>query len=112
MVVAHDSQAGEFVAQLPVFPPHQHADQLCNDHVECERLLRALITARGSSISHRKHLDLHVVSAQPWSMRASVANAFSSPCLRAHVIGDAAHQVRTKWLADSSHFLLVLNVLC
>lgn len=93
MVVAHDAHAGEFVAQLPVFPPHQQVDELCSDVAECERLLRALIVAHNSGADSQHDFDLEILSARPWSMRASVASTFSSPCLRAHVIGDAAHQV-------------------
>jgi len=83
VVVAHDIKSGEFVAQVPFFPPVQSADQFVGTE-EATRLVKA---AAGDA-----SIDVEIMEARPWVMSAAVAERYSSSCKRAHLVGDAAHR--------------------
>ncbi|KAG8461172.1 hypothetical protein KFE25_002361 [Diacronema lutheri] len=97
VLVAHDIEEGEWVAQLPTFPlalpgtPHAPPAPRAREHVEA--LLRACIGGPPS-------LRLSVEAVRPWRMAAAVASRLSSApaeCApgaegRMHLVGDAAHQ--------------------
>ena len=81
VLVAHAFKRGEFVAQIPFFPPHQLAEVL--DEQRCIALLRGL-AGRPISVSIR--------SIRTWRMGVWEASRFRSPGGRCFLIGDAAHQ--------------------
>ncbi|CAL8460671.1 g201 [Coccomyxa elongata] len=80
VVVAHDLQRGEFVAQVPFFPPTQSLADFPEDI--CERLLKSAIGV--------PDLDLEVRSVRRWTMRAEVAEQFKVG--KVFLAGDAAHR--------------------
>lgn len=90
VLVAHHFEVGEFVAQLPFFPPLQSPQDF--DEGTVRKLLDAAI---GRSFS-----DLQVHSVLPWTMDCQVARHYrSSPgaaggtaCGRLFLAGDAAHR--------------------
>lgn len=83
VVVAHNLDEGEFVAQIPYFPPLQTADDFTRG--VCEQLVQR--TAGGAPLA-----DLEVRTVRPWAMSALVAERYRSRAGRAFLAGDAAHQ--------------------
>lgn len=83
VLVAHDFDRGEFVAQLPFFPPIQRAEQFTP--ARCVDILRGAAGAGARSLD-----DLTVRSARPWTMSALLAQNFRRG--RVFLAGDAAHQ--------------------
>jgi 2-polyprenyl-6-methoxyphenol hydroxylase-like FAD-dependent oxidoreductase len=82
VMVAHDIGAGEFVAQVPFFPPLQSVDS--DFTVErCSEIVRA---AAGVD-----DLSLEVKQVRPWTMGAKVADTYVDG--HAILAGDAAHVV-------------------
>lgn len=81
VMVAHDISAGEFVAQVPYFPPLQSpkdfTPEICADIVR---------KAAGDAA-----LPLHVKTVRPWAMSADVAEQYRSGNIL--LAGDAAHVV-------------------
>eukprot|EP00624_Nannochloropsis_granulata_P000109 evm.model.NODE_1036_length_14192_cov_28.241686.3 len=80
VLVAHHFPTGEFVAQLPFFPPVQSPDDF--DAVTVKTLLDAAI---GRTLP-----DLTVHSVRSWSMDCQVAERYRSG--RVLLAGDAAHR--------------------
>jgi hypothetical protein len=62
VIVAHDLQQGEFVAQVPYFPPMQSLEDFTPD--VCQQLLAA---AAGVP-----HLPVHIRQVKSWVMSALV----------------------------------------
>jgi 2-polyprenyl-6-methoxyphenol hydroxylase-like FAD-dependent oxidoreductase len=81
VLVAHAFNRGEFVAQIPYFPPYQQTDDF--DQNTCIKLLQKLA---GQSI------DVDVRSIRKWRMGIGLASRFQSRQGRCFLIGDAAHQ--------------------
>ncbi|XP_024524875.1 uncharacterized protein LOC9654414 [Selaginella moellendorffii] len=82
VIVAHDLRLGEFVAQMPFYPPQQNADDFTES--ECQKTIRQLLSL---------DIDVEVKSVKPWVMHAEVAEK----CLcgeggRVILAGDAAHR--------------------
>ena len=77
-VVAHSFEAGEYVAQLPLF---DHITQYDKNE------LNVLI----SSCIGDESVPFEIESALEWSMSALVANSFSASQNRVFLVGDAAH---------------------
>lgn len=80
VLVAHHFPTGEFVAQLPFFPPVQTPDDF--DPATVKTLLDAAI---GQALP-----DLTVHSVRPWTMDCQVAERFRAG--RVLLAGDAAHR--------------------
>jgi len=80
VLVAHHFPTGEFVAQLPFFPPVQSPDDF--DAATVKTLLDAAI---GQALP-----DLTVHSVRPWTMDCQVAERYRSG--RVLLAGDAAHR--------------------
>ena len=89
VVVAHDLRTGEFVAQVPFFPPHQSLEKDFSPDV-----LKALIerAACGRGTKGDGLGDLEVRSARSWTMSAEVADSFVTGNGRVVLCGDAAHR--------------------
>ncbi|XP_022887617.1 uncharacterized protein LOC111403366 isoform X1 [Olea europaea var. sylvestris] len=82
VLVAHDLKQGEFVLQVPFYPPQQRLEDF--SFRMCERLIFKLVG--------RKLLDIEVMDIKPWVMHAQVADRFSSCNNRIILAGDAAHR--------------------
>ncbi|OVA15384.1 Monooxygenase [Macleaya cordata] len=82
VLVAHDLNQGEFVLQLPFYPPQQNLGDF-NAKV-CEELIFKLVG--------RKLVDINVIDIKPWVMHAEVAEKFVSSNNRIILAGDAAHR--------------------
>lgn len=81
VLVAHSLEKGEFVAQVPFFPPLQNADDF--DITRCENIIK--------DMSGFDVLDLKVLNARPWAMGAAVATCYRHDNI--FLAGDAAHIV-------------------
>lgn len=81
--VAHDPARGEWVCQLPLFPPFQRPEDFPEE--ELTRIIRA-----GMGLPRESGLTLH--SVRLWRMQAQVAEALSDAGLRCFLVGDAAHR--------------------
>ena len=82
-VVAHDVEAGEWVAQVPFFLPQPASD--FEDESRCRELVRACIGGTDD-------VDFEIQSSRAWSMDALVADRFQNETADIHLVGDAAHQ--------------------
>ncbi|CEL99696.1 unnamed protein product [Vitrella brassicaformis CCMP3155] len=85
ILVGHDLQSGEFVAQIPYFPPHQ---SLSRDFPEsrCRELIHAMA---GQTLP-----DLNIQGVRAWKMSAEVASSWvDTRSKRVILCGDAAHRL-------------------
>ncbi len=81
VLVAHAFKRGEFVAQIPFFPPHQRAEDF-DDH-RCIALMQRLAG---------RPIRVNIRSIRTWRMGVWEASRFRSRKGRCFLIGDAAHQ--------------------
>lgn len=82
VLVAHDLEQGEFVLQVPFYPPQQKLEDF--NPKMCEKLIFKL--------TGREVEDLAVLDIKPWVMHAEVADKFLSCNNRIILAGDAAHR--------------------
>jgi len=82
VIVNHSLDRGEFVLQLPYFPPHQDAADYSAS--KCMAVIHHLV---GRSIA----VDIRSVS--PWRLSAWNAERYRSSGGRCFLVGDAAHQM-------------------
>jgi 2-polyprenyl-6-methoxyphenol hydroxylase-like FAD-dependent oxidoreductase len=81
ILVNHGLEQGEFVLQLPIFPPHQKVESFTKP--VCADLIDRLV---GSPV------QAAIRSVRPWRMGAWVADRYHSATGRCFLVGDAAHQ--------------------
>ncbi|KAL3501049.1 hypothetical protein ACH5RR_035498 [Cinchona calisaya] len=82
VLVAHDLKQGEFVLQVPFYPPQQKLADFSSEM--CERLIFKLVG--------RELADINVMDVKPWVMHAEVAEKFVSCNNRIILAGDSAHR--------------------
>ncbi|XP_038712996.1 putative polyketide hydroxylase isoform X1 [Tripterygium wilfordii] len=82
VLVAHDLMTGEFVLQMPYYPPQQNLEDF--NHKMCKKLIYTLVG--------RELLDLDVIDVKPWVMHAEVSEKFVWCDNRIILAGDAAHR--------------------
>ncbi|KAK2971046.1 hypothetical protein RJ640_030796 [Escallonia rubra] len=82
VLVAHDLEQGEFVLQMPYYPPQQKFEDFSSEM--CERLIYKLV---GRNLS-----DMDVIDIKPWVMHAEVVEKYLSCDSRVILAGDAAHR--------------------
>ncbi|XP_039120920.1 2,4-dichlorophenol 6-monooxygenase isoform X2 [Dioscorea cayenensis subsp. rotundata] len=82
VLVAHDLYEGEFVLQIPYYPPQQMFEDF--DFKVCEQIISNLV---GWNLA-----DVQILDAKPWAMHAEVAENFVSFDNRVILVGDAAHR--------------------
>ncbi|XP_024193944.1 putative polyketide hydroxylase isoform X1 [Rosa chinensis] len=82
VLVAHDLKQGEFVLQIPFYPPQQNLEDFSAK--TCERMIFKLVG--------RELGDINVIDIKPWVMHAEVAEKFLSSRNRVILAGDAAHR--------------------
>ncbi|KAL0336004.1 UNVERIFIED_CONTAM: putative polyketide hydroxylase [Sesamum radiatum] len=81
-LVAHDLEEGEFVLQVPFYPPQQKFEDF--NPGMCEQLIFKLVG--------RELADINVLDVKPWVMHAEVAETFLAGNNRIILAGDAAHR--------------------
>jgi 2-polyprenyl-6-methoxyphenol hydroxylase-like FAD-dependent oxidoreductase len=88
MVVCHNAAEGEYVIQVPYFPPYQTLE-----HNFGEAQVRDMVSAIFGTGSQRRPLSsapgFQVRSVKPWTMSALVATEYYRG--RVALVGDAAH---------------------
>ncbi|XP_028772198.1 uncharacterized protein LOC114729368 isoform X2 [Neltuma alba] len=82
VLVAHDLRQGEFVLQMPFYPPQQTIEDFSSK--ACEKLISKLV---GQQLD-----DINVIDIRPWIMHAEVAEKFISSGNQIFLAGDAAHR--------------------
>ncbi|MCO5587464.1 hypothetical protein L7F22_041413 [Adiantum nelumboides] len=82
VLVAHDLRLGEFVVQVPFYPPQQTFEGFTYD--ACRTILYDLIGTTG--------MDIDIKAVKPWVMHAQVAESYFSRNQRIILAGDAAHR--------------------
>ncbi|WCJ38692.1 FAD/NAD(P)-binding oxidoreductase family protein [Euphorbia peplus] len=82
VLVAHDLQQGEFILQVPFYPPQQSVSDFSPQI--CKKLILKLI---GQELR-----DIEVMEIKPWVMHAEVAEKFVTCDNRIILAGDAAHR--------------------
>ncbi|KNA16154.1 hypothetical protein SOVF_091900 [Spinacia oleracea] len=82
VLVAHDLQQGEFVLQVPYYPPQQNLEDF--NPKMCEDLIFKLV---GHELE-----DISILDIKPWVMHAEVAEKFLSFENQVFLAGDAAHR--------------------
>ncbi|XP_010926595.3 uncharacterized protein [Elaeis guineensis] len=82
VLVAHDLNQGEFVLQVPYYPPQQKFEDFSSK--VCKQIIFKLVGWAP--------VDVEVVDIKPWVMHAEVAEKFVSCNNRVILVGDAAHR--------------------
>ncbi|GLT86616.1 hypothetical protein SLE2022_047460 [Rubroshorea leprosula] len=82
VLVAHDLKQGEFVLQIPFYPPQQKLEDFSPEI--CKKLIVKLV---GRELS-----DIDVIDIKPWVMHAEVAEKFVCCNNQIILVGDAAHR--------------------
>ncbi len=80
--VTHSLERGEFVLQLPFFPPFENPEDF--DQRTCAAMIDHLVG---------RPVESQIRSIRPWRLEAWVAERFRSRRGRCFLIGDAAHQL-------------------
>ncbi|KAI9915401.1 hypothetical protein PsorP6_008123 [Peronosclerospora sorghi] len=87
VVIAHDLEQGEWVFQIPFFPP-QESILWDFTPTQCKNLVRHLLPTSGQAHND----DIKILSVGQWRMGAQVAKTFDAGKQRVFLVGDAAHQ--------------------
>ncbi|XP_072969694.1 uncharacterized protein [Typha angustifolia] len=82
VLVAHDLNQGEFVLQIPYYPPQQNFEDFTSK--VCEHIIFKLASWDLT--------DVQIVDIKPWVMHAEVAEKYVSFNNRVILVGDAAHR--------------------
>ncbi|KAE8716600.1 Remorin family protein [Hibiscus syriacus] len=82
VLVAHDLTQGEFILQIPFYPPQQNLEDFSPEI--CKKLILKLV---GQELS-----DIDVIDIKPWVMHAEVAERFVCGNNQIMLCGDAAHR--------------------
>uniref|UniRef100_A0A453G446 FAD-binding domain-containing protein n=1 Tax=Aegilops tauschii subsp. strangulata TaxID=200361 RepID=A0A453G446_AEGTS len=82
VLVAHDLEHGEFVLQVPFYPPQQMFEDFSAK--VCEQIIVKLVGWEPA--------DIQVLDIKPWAMHAEVAEKYVGCDNRVILVGDAAHR--------------------
>nr|TKW36459.1 hypothetical protein SEVIR_2G441400v2 [Setaria viridis] len=82
VLVAHDLENGEFVLQIPFYPPQQMFEEFSTK--VCEQIIVKLVGWEPA--------DIQVLDIKPWAMHAEVAEKYIGCNNRVVLVGDAAHR--------------------
>lgn len=82
VLVAHDLEHGEFVLQVPFYPPQQMFEDFSAK--VCEQIIVKLVGWEPA--------DIQVLDIKPWAMHAEVAEKYVGCDNRLILVGDAAHR--------------------
>ncbi|TMW56936.1 hypothetical protein Poli38472_002861 [Pythium oligandrum] len=86
VLIAHDLHHGEWVLQIPFFPPQETLAQDFSE-AQCKTIVRQLLLDN----VHIDDKDISILSVGQWQMSARVAKQYDSDH-RVFLVGDAAHQ--------------------
>ncbi|ETN09290.1 hypothetical protein PPTG_11736 [Phytophthora nicotianae INRA-310] len=87
ILIAHDFNQGEWVFQIPFFPP-QESIPWDFSTAQCRDIVRHILP-KNVKISDD---DINILSAGQWRMGARVAKQYDAGNQRVFLVGDAAHQ--------------------
>ena len=82
--VCHDGNKGEWVLQIPFFPPYQTMDDFDPNYV------RELVWA-GLGVPPENKFNIDILSIRPWTMTSLVAKEYLNDSKNMALAGDAAH---------------------
>ncbi len=88
--IAHDIEHGDWVVQIPYFPPQQHPSDF--DERKCLEILKdsLICDENDAMICKFEELAVDIKSIKPWTMSGLVADEFLKDNML--LVGDAAHQ--------------------
>lgn len=87
VLIAHDYGKGEFVLQVPFFPPHESIE-LDFTRQKCFYKIKSFLPNDMKFLPE----DLSIHSIGQWQMAARIAESFHDKSRRIILMGDAAHQ--------------------
>ncbi|KAG7395090.1 hypothetical protein PHYBOEH_004242 [Phytophthora boehmeriae] len=87
ILIAHDLNHGEWVFQIPFFPP-QESIPWDFSVAQCKEIVRKIMP---KNVDYRDE-DVNILSVGQWSMGARVAKQYDAGNQRVFLVGDAAHQ--------------------
>ncbi|KAG6574692.1 Polyketide hydroxylase [Phytophthora cinnamomi] len=87
ILIAHDLNKGEWVFQIPFFPP-QESIPWDFSTAQCKEIVRHILP-KNVTVSDD---DINILSAGQWRMGARVAKQYDAAKQRVFLVGDAAHQ--------------------
>ncbi|KAF4040793.1 FAD binding domain [Phytophthora infestans] len=87
ILIAHDFNQGEWVFQIPFFPP-QESIPWDFSTAQCKDIVRHILP-KNVKVSDD---DINILSAGQWRMGARVAKQYDAGNQRVFLVGDAAHQ--------------------
>ncbi|GMG14652.1 unnamed protein product [Phytophthora fragariaefolia] len=87
ILIAHDLNKGEWVFQIPFFPP-QESIPWDFSTAQCKQIVRHILPKNVQVIDD----DINILSAGQWRMGARVAKQYDAGEQRVFLVGDAAHQ--------------------
>ena len=89
--VCHDGNEGEWVLQVPFFPPFQTVD-VDFDEIKVRDMVWAGLVGTGhQSATATDGLDFDILSIRPWTMSSMVAQTYLNESKNMILVGDAAH---------------------
>ncbi|DAZ99351.1 TPA: hypothetical protein N0F65_005202 [Lagenidium giganteum] len=89
VLIAHDFQRGEWVLQIPFFPPQESIEADFSPE-KCKQLIQQILPHATGSAKPRD--DMQILSVGQWQMSARVAKHYDAQ-QRVFLVGDAAHQL-------------------
>ena len=88
--VCHDVEEGEWVLQIPFFPPFQRPDDYTSERVK-SMIISGLLNRLGGF--NDDTFQIEILSNKPWTMSATVAKSYLlGKSKRIILAGDAAHR--------------------
>jgi hypothetical protein len=90
VLVCHNVTEGEYVFQIPYFPPFQEP-RMFTPETARQLILDALTHGAPASVQQDVSQSLEVCSVKPWKMTAQVAAKYNDPTRRIFLAGDACH---------------------
>lgn len=85
--VCHDGHEGEWVLQVPYFPPYQVPEVDFNSDSVNEMIWSGLL----GGISRNKDYSIDILSVRSWTMSSQVAERYMNEHQNILLVGDAAH---------------------
>ncbi len=77
VLVSHDIEQGEYVLQVPYYPPIETIDDFRNDPERCIQIVRDAMSSDPHLLRDKyKHNPIELVQVNSWRMEAVVADSF------------------------------------
>ena len=87
VLVNHDIKNGEFVLQVPYYPPIETVKDYKNDHKKCLQLVKDAFEEADGDV---READIDIVDVNSWRMESVVADRFHGEN-GVFLAGDSAH---------------------